>query len=165
MHPNQHFRTTADERHASYAPGHGWICCDVIPHDRRYLETPPLKVAEELAALTRQHFSVHAGALAVAEAIVENKKWGLRYSPLNGTLQAVLSPLLRGGFSIVVDPNVPRGDDTDAILAQRIGHEIGHTFFYTKPVANEAPRRISNSFDRFEEELFCDEFAARLFEK
>ena len=79
-----------------------------------------------------------------------------------GGLQAVLAPMLMGGFTIVVDPQ-PTPAETDsrcapsAVRATRIAHEIGHALFYER---GRPPSRFSPA--RAEEEHFCDAFATAL---
>jgi hypothetical protein len=83
--------------------------------------------------------------------------------------QALLIPLRADRFRIVVDVTPRdgwagvaasvRGEVADHRRRFRVGHELGHTFFYSrKPDA--LPRRILEGSDR--EERFCDEFARAL---
>ena len=79
--------------------------------------------------------------------------------PRGGGLRAVLIPLLDGGFSVLVDPDltpseVESGADAMCVRKLRLAHELAHSFFY----ADGAPpvRIVAPGLD---EESFCERFA------
>jgi hypothetical protein len=79
-----------------------------------------------------------------------------------GGLQAVLAPMLRGGFTIVVDPRptpaeVKSRRTPRAVRSIRIAHELGHALFYER---GRPPTRAHAPLP--DEEHFCDVFAAAL---
>jgi hypothetical protein len=83
-------------------------------------------------------------------------------SAASGGLQAVLAPMLSGGFTIVIDPNPTPAESRSrsalsAVRSTRIAHEIGHALFYQR---GRPPSRVSAP--RLDEEHFCDAFAAAL---
>ena len=97
--------------------------------------------------------------------IAERLGWRVRDRRLSasaGGTEAVLAPMLKGGFTILVDPDAGwKGSGRRAApLPQRrarIAHELGHALFYEcgKPPSREdAPGST--------EEWFCDAFAAAL---
>jgi hypothetical protein len=84
-----------------------------------------------------------------------------RMSAAKNGLQALLIPKLKGGFTIVIDPDPTPGRQEEAdvadVYAVRIGHELGHTHFYTR---GTPPRRCGPG--GLEEERWCDQFSAEL---
>lgn len=86
-----------------------------------------------------------------------------------GGQEAMLVPLEAGRFGIVVDPtprggwdHVPRAVRPDLRrhrLRFRVGHELAHTFFYSRR-SGETPQR--QLFDSDEQEDFCDRFSRSL---
>jgi hypothetical protein len=70
------------------------------------------------------------------------------------TVESLLVPLNRGGFSVVVNTHRSPSPERATWLT---AHEIGHSFFY---VPGSPPRRIVPV--TAEEEIFCDAFATRL---
>jgi hypothetical protein len=92
-----------------------------------------------------------------------------RLSAAEGRMEAFLAPGERNRFEIVVDPE-PRGgwrpchdglreDIHRHRLRFRIGHEVGHSFFFDR-LPGETPQRRAT--DSPEQEGFCDAFAVAL---
>lgn len=88
-----------------------------------------------------------------------------------GGQDALLIPTSAGSFQIVVDPRLsarqywwapdrPSKTLIDSVIAFRIAHEIGHTFFYAPGTPGSPPRRRTPLTPQ--EEDFCDLFAAAL---
>ena len=78
----------------------------------------------------------------------------------SGGLQALLIPMLRGGFTIEVDPRPAppeAGVRRATLVRSRVAHELAHVLFY-KPGA--PPTRPDRPND--DEERICDEFASAL---
>jgi hypothetical protein len=86
----------------------------------------------------------------------------------NGGQEAMLTPLPEDRFGIAVDPT-PRGGWRKIPVHQRkelrrhrfrfrVGHELGHTFFYAR--GGDKPRR--HLFDSPAQEEFCDTFSREL---
>jgi hypothetical protein len=83
--------------------------------------------------------------------------WRYREGPIGSatsTLESLLVPLNRGGFSVVVNSHRSPSPEHALWLT---AHEIGHSFFYAP---GSPPRRIIPVTT--EEEVFCDAFATRL---
>jgi hypothetical protein len=86
----------------------------------------------------------------------------------DGGQDAMLVPLPGNRFEITVDPSpkggwrrVPKPLRTELKRHRyrfRIGHELAHTFFYSRDA--DRPRRVV--FDSTEQEEFCDAFAREL---
>lgn len=99
-----------------------------------------------------------------ARAVVNRERLGAA----RGQTEALLIPLSDDRFAIAVDPTPPggwRGVDralrTELArhrLRFRVGHELGHTFFYAR--GRGEPRRAVA--DNAAQEAFCDEFARAL---
>lgn len=99
------------------------------------------------------------------EKLIASLGWSLRSERMDasiGGVRALLIPLRRGGFTLVVDPDpspdeLKRGVPPNVIRAWRIAHELAHTFFYS---LGSPPRRRIPLSDA--EEHFCDAVASAL---
>jgi len=92
------------------------------------------------------------------ECVVESLGWTLRVKPIGmpgSTVHSLLVPLLGGGFSVIVNGHYNFSSRETLWL---VGHEIGHSLFYTNgfPPERVIPCTLT-------EEKFCDAFADALF--
>lgn len=140
-----------------------------LPHLALRNGSPAIRPAE----LARQ---VHAavGRSTAPPSLLELAGWELRVAELSadvGGQDALLIPTSAGSFQIVVDPRLsarqywwspdrPSRTLIDSVIAFRIAHEIGHTFFYAPGTPGSPPRRRTPLTPQ--EEDFCDLFAAAL---
>lgn len=96
----------------------------------------------------------HLSPACSIRACYDHHGWPVRVRPLceePSTLRAVLSSLLSGGFSVVVnEQHQPDREQVEWLLA----HEFAHTFFFTD---DHVPRRCVPYTQR--EEVLCDAFA------
>lgn len=128
----------------------------------KYAHVPPPEQGHEVACEILEKAPSKLGGLAIARLIIEQEGWQLHYRdtlPTNTTIRSLLVPMLKGGFSIVLNehrlpPEQPHRQQHEAFL---IGHEIAHSLFYTQP-DNKLPRRITGTMASMNEELFCDAF-------
>lgn len=140
-----------------------------LPFEEELEEIPDVPNLEKLAERVRRHCGQDrrrrldlAPVCSVFGAIVRVAELGGR----EGGQEAVLVPLDEGRFGVVVDPT-PRGG-WDRIppgvrlnlrrhrLRFRVGHELAHTFFYSRRSAGPPRRQL---FDSDEQEDFCDRFS------
>lgn len=128
----------------------------------KYREPPAPEHGRELAMELIEKVSPALGGLVVAKMVLEQEGWGLSYaseSLENSSIQSLLIPLLRGGFTVAINKHkLP--DNPDARLRQEaflVGHEIAHSFFYVERTGQPPRRIVSKQASRAEEE-FCDEF-------
>jgi hypothetical protein len=137
---------------------------------RRFFRLPSLEVAAQLATEVGTWAKGLCGHISTPTAIASHLGWKVRRARLAadiGGQDALLIPSSRREFTIVVDPCLSSHeahllDGTDpalceAIIEFRIGHEIGHSFFYDDDLP---PSRLL-PFSA-EEEAFCDAFAISL---
>jgi hypothetical protein len=126
-----------------------------------YLRTPPRgaevgALVDEVRQFWREHGSAGCDShIAALGWRVERQKLAAHA----GGLQALLIPLLYGGFRFVIDPDpapaqAAAGVPESVIFSWRLAHEYAHTFFYGR---RAVPRRPSTPTRG--EELFCDAFA------
>jgi hypothetical protein len=109
------------------------------------MDIPDASVAVRLADNIKRQVSPNAGRLAVAEGIVDACGWKMSYRHYGEgeTTQANLSPLHEGGFAVTINLNLVTDDES---TARKIGHEIGHSFFYTHET--KPPERVSARIGR-----------------
>jgi hypothetical protein len=123
----------------------------------RLCQVPTPAETEALAdhtAAVLQHVLVGA---ASPQDLTGTLGWKYREGPIGSgesTIESLLVPLNRGGFSVVV--NAHRAPTPERAL-WLTAHEMGHSFFYAPGMP---PRRIVPV--TAEEEDFCDAFAERL---
>lgn len=107
-------------------------------------------LAAHMATVLRHAFAGSAGP----QGITNSLGWRYREGPIGSaasTIESLLVPLNRGGFSVVVNTHrAPSSGHAMWLTA----HEIGHSFFYAP---GNPPRRIVPA--TVEEEDFCDAFA------
>jgi hypothetical protein len=114
----------------------------------------------ETAALADHMATVLSHAIAGSrrpEDATSSLGWRYRESPIGSptsTIESLLIPLNRGGFSVVVNTHHSPSRERAMWLT---AHEIGHSFFYAP---GSPPRRIVPV--TADEEAFCDAFAHRL---
>lgn len=110
-------------------------------------------LADQVASVLRHALVGAAGPQDVTDSL----GWRYREGPIGSgtsTIESILVPLTRGGFSVIVNADlVPSSEHAIWLTA----HEIGHSFFYAP---GRPPRRIIPV--TAEEEEFCDAFADRL---
>lgn len=149
-------------------PAVAWeLSCD-DPWGARPLTTS----ARDLARRVRRWAGVSGGERCEPAALLARRGWSLRFATLradNDGNDALLIPRARGGFEVVVDPRLARREvaalrseidrvaATADVVALRIGHEIGHTFFFSEG----APPRRRIAYSQAEE-IYCDQFARAL---
>lgn len=92
--------------------------------------------------------------------------WEIRYRALviaRCQHSAMLVPLLRGGFVVLVDAALAQSAASDAgsdLVRAVLTHELAHSFFYA---ASAPPERLLPL--KPEEELFCDAFASEMLQR
>lgn len=135
-------------------------------------EIPDGPDLEELAQRVRRHCGQQwrrrldlAAVCGAFGATVRVAELGGR----EGGQEAMLVPLEEGGFGVVVDPTprggwgrVPSGVRPNLRrhrLRFRVGHELAHTFFYSRRPGGPPRRQL---FDSDEQEDFCDRFSRSL---
>jgi hypothetical protein len=131
----------------------------------RFYRQPELEKADELAAEIAR-LAREAELEPTAEAVIRARGWRIderRIGASEGELQALLCPLTAGGFAFVVDPDLTPAemdadDDPQRVRALRLGHELGHVFFYTA----DCRRRLCGEWAKQPEEEWCDRFAEAL---
>lgn len=143
--PNRHIESTTGE--------FAWP-------DARFKTAPPAEDATPLAQAAREKFCDESGVVDVemaakaAGATINMRALGAHI----GLLQASLTPK-KDGFDLWLDTrttHIDAHETTHSVLRYRIGHELGHTFFYEREPAR--PRRLPASRS-YREEKFCDQFA------
>jgi hypothetical protein len=110
-------------------------------------------LADQMATVLRNALAESAGPQDVANSL----GWRYREGPIGSatsTVESLLVPLNRGGFSVVVNTHRSPSPEHSIWLT---AHEIGHSFFY---MPGSPPRRIVPV--TAEEEIFCDAFATSL---
>lgn len=110
-------------------------------------------LADHMATLLRPVLASAAGPQDVTSSLGWRYREG-EVGSSTSTIESLLVPLNRGGFSVVVNTHrAPSPEHAMWLTA----HEIGHSFFYAP---STPPRRIVPV--TVEEEAFCDAFADRL---
>ena len=136
-------------------PTHRW------PFIASYQDVPPVHEAVDLALELRGEWKERLGYQPQPEDIVRELGWPVVTECLGRSVsetEALLAPLLSGGFVVIVDPRELSGAEcreanTDS-RQFRIGHELAHILFW---VPGTPPRRLTR-YSASEEE-FCDSFA------
>jgi hypothetical protein len=88
------------------------------------------------------------------DGIAAHLNWQYREDTIgkeNSTVQALLVPLRKGDFSLIINKKY---QFTPPEKLRLVGHEIAHSLFYAP---GYPPRRIISH--SLEEEVFCDKFA------
>lgn len=140
--------------------------------------TSPTNIPPEQLANQFLHVAHHFGH-AMPSTYARHLGIEIERRPLSGSLQAMLCPLLTGGFSILINSRitartilsrggtpVPFNRRAQALWIELlIGHELGHTFFYGGRRYSELPRYVGRgriTRGDHEEEDWCNEFSVRL---
>lgn len=145
----------------------------------RFGSPPPIDQAIELGSYCAQLGQATPGSLADPAIIAQRLGILIRTRELEGSLEALLIPMSGGGFHIVLHPGFkprteqfchsvgPKEQILQLLVNLRIGHELGHTFFYNwLPHSTKQPKRLRSvnwwSSSNNPEEVWCDRFAEAL---
>ena len=128
----------------------------------KFVTAPSPEIGRQLSEEILRTAPQNIGGLAILKIIIDQKGWKISRNPTfsaESKMQALLVPLLRGGFSVVLNtsslPNSPEEAERQETFL--IGHEIAHSFFY-KDAPGTIPHRIGSKQTSQDEEAFCDEF-------